>query len=442
VKLRGPLAWAAVIIPLWITLAVCVSWEPLVRDAWGNTNFYRWNKLELGGVWRLVRDGWLGSNPRLGQTLTTLLYAPGPYHVIFTPILELGLFLLLTAISLGRRPSIRSTNDLLAFVTVTAIFALCTPQFGPMLFYRPFTGNYTFGLVLNLLWLVPYRFHAAEPQPYRIWWAPLLLVLGFAAGMCNEHTGPAFLGLGALAVVWSLRRGDRIQPWMIAGLVGLLAGYLVLMLAPGHDARYSGLAKQAGMLERILDRGVVANLKIVAMLAVYSVWSVPWIVLAVVARRGAPPTVRFSPGQRAALLAIAAAGLLATFALLASPKLGARLYVHSMGLFAIALTGWVMPQLATVWARRVCAVLSTAVLVYVCARCLVTYRTVGAISAERLAIIERGPQGAHVVVPRYPKFPSKWFLGEDFGAQNLRIATAADYGLGSIELAGEASPKR
>ena len=201
----------------------------------------------------------LGSNPRLGQTLTTLLYAPGPYHVIVTPILELGLFLLLTTIALGRRPSIHSANDALAFITVTAIFALCTPQLGPMLFYRPFTGNYTFGLVLNLLWLVPYRFHAAEPRGYRIWWAPLLLVLGVAAGMCNEHTGPAFIGLGVLAILWSVRRGDRIPPWMIAGLLGLLAGYILLMVAPGHDARYGGLARQAGMLESILDRGALEN---------------------------------------------------------------------------------------------------------------------------------------------------------------------------------------
>ncbi len=441
-KLRGPLAWAAAIVPLWLVLAICVSWEPLVRDAWSNTFFHRWNDVDLEMVWRLVRDGWLGSNPRLGQTLTTLLYAPGPYHVIFTPILELGLFLLLTAISLGRRPSIQSTNDAFAFITVTAIFALCTPQFGPMLFYRPFTGNYTFGLVLNLMWLVPYRFHAAEPRAYRLWLAPLLLVLGVAAGMCNEHTGPAFIGLGALAIVWSVRRGDRIQPWMIAGLLGLIAGYVLLMVAPGHDARYGGLAKQAGMLERILDRGAVENLKIIGMLALYSAWSIPWVVLAFIARRGTPPTVRFSPAQRAALLAIAAAGVLATLALLASPKLGARLYVHSMGLLAIALTGWVIPQLATRWAKRACALLSAAVLVYVAARCLITYRTVGAISAERLAIIERGPQGANVLVPRYPRFPSKWFLGEDFGAPSLRISTAADYGLGSIELAGETPPKR
>jgi len=445
VKLRGPWVWAAVIIPLWVTLVLCVMWEPVVRDAWGNVNFYRWHELDLGGAWRLVRDGWLGSNPRLGQTLTTLLYAPGPYHMIVTPLLELGLFLAMTAIALGRRPSIKRTDDALVFVTVTALFAACTPQFGPMLFYRPFMGNYTFGLLLNLLWLLPYRFHATEPRPYRAWWSPLLLVLGVAAGMCNEHTGPAFIGLGALAVVWSVRRGDRIKPWMIAGLVGLIAGYVLLMVAPGHDARYGGLAKQAGMLERVTDRGFGANVWIIGRLALYSLWALPWIVLGFVARRRPPPpslpAAPLPTWQRTALVAIAAAGVVATFALLASPKLGPRLYMHSIGLLAIALTGWLVAQLAAPWARKACAILSGVVLAYVCARCLLTYRTVGAISGERIAIIQTGAPGAHVVVPRYPKLPAKWFLGEDFTAENLRISTAADYGLGSIELAGKRPAK-
>ncbi len=441
-KLRGPWVWATVLVPLWLTLALCTAWEPLVRDAWGNVFFHRWNDLDVEAVWRLLHDGWLGSNPRLGQTLTTMLYAPGPYHVIVTPLLELGLFLVMTAIALGRRPRLRSADDALVFVTVTAVFALCTPQLGPMLFYRPFMGNYTFGLLLNLLWLVPYRFQAMEPRSYRIWWAPLLLVLGACAGMCNEHTGPAFIGLGALAVGWSLRRGDRLQPWMIAGLVGLVAGYLLLVLAPGHDARYGGLAKQAGMLERITDRGLVANLRVVGLLALYCAWSVPWIVLGFLARRGSAPASSAPSAQRTALIALALAGLLATLALLASPKLGPRLYVHSIGLVSIALTIWVFEQLAAPWARRVLAVLSSVVLAYVCARCLYTYRTVGRISAERMAIIQKAAPGAHVVVPRYPRIPGKWFLGEDFGAENLRISTAADYGLGSIELAAEPPPKR
>lgn len=445
-KLRGPWVWAAVIVPLWLTLVYCTSMEPVVRDGWSNVYFFRFHELDLTATWHLVRDGWLGSNPRLGQTLTTLLYTPGPYHVIFTPLLELGLFLVLTAITLGRRPSFKSTDDALVFVTVTALFAICTPQFGPMLFYRPFTGNYTFGLVLNLLWFVPYRFHMTESRGYRIWWAPLLLVLGVAAGMCNEHTGPAFIGLGALAIVWSVRRGDRIQPWMIAGLIGLIAGYVLLMIAPGHDARYGGLAKQAGMIGRIIDRGVGENLWIIAALVGYSVWSLPWVVLGFLARRRPPPPSLPAPplpaAQRTALLAIAAAGVLAMLALLASPKVGHRLYVHSMGLLAIALTGWLIAQLTARWSRRACALGSGLVLAYVCARCVITYRSVGPVGAQRLAMVQTAAPGTHLVVPPYPKFPSKWFLGDDFRSDRLRIATAADYGLGSIELAGEAPPKR
>lgn len=433
---KAPLAWAAMLGSLWIVMILCTRWEPVVRDGWSNINWYRLNKLDLGVVWALLRDGWLGSNPRLGQTLTTLLYAPGPYHVIITPLLELGLLYVMAAVTLGRWPSLRRLDDALVFATVTAVFAACTPQFGPMLFYRPFMGNYTFGLLLNLLWLVPYRFHVAAPRRWRLWWAPLLLVLGVAAGMCNEHTGPAFLGLGVAAVVWSIRTRHGLAPWMIAGLVGLAAGYALLLLAPGHGARYGGLAKEAGILGRIVERGAADNLKIVALLGVHLLWSLPWIALAVVARTRTRPAP-LDPLVRRVLWALAAAGVLATLVLLASPKLGPRLYVHSIGLVAIALGGAIVSQLGAAWARRACAVLSIAVLIYVEARLVITYRTVGRIGAERIAIIYRGPMHTVIVVPRYPYPPSKWFLGDDFASPNLREAIAADYGLTRIDLAPE-----
>src|SRR5262249_34123599 len=153
---------------------------------------------------------------------------------------------------LGRWPSVRRADDALAFATVTALFAICTPQFGPMLFYRPFFGNYTFGLLLNLAWLVPYRFGSKGHW----WWGLPVALLGVAAGMCNEHTGPAFLGL-AVAAMWQQRAA---RTWMFAGLLGLAAGYVLLMVAPGHDARYNGLAKEAGILGRIAELGALENL--------------------------------------------------------------------------------------------------------------------------------------------------------------------------------------
>lgn len=421
---RAPLAWAALVGSLWLTMILCTHWEPVVRDGWRNLAWHRTADLDLGEIWRLVRDGWLGSNPRLGQALTTVLYAPGPLHVIVTPLLELALLWVMTAVVLGRWPSVRRADDALLFATVAAVFALTTPQFGPMLFYRPYMGNYTFGLLLNLAWLVPYRFGGAG----KWWYAPLLLLLGVAAGMCNEHTGPAFLGLGAAAVVWAWRKGEGVRAWMIAGLVGLAAGYVLLLLAPGHDARYGGLAKQAGLLGRIAERGAGENLRIVAMLAVYCAWALPWLALGLAARQGKPDRW---------LVALGLAGLLATLALLGSPKLGARLYVHSTALVSMAIAGWVVTDLTAAWARRACAALSVVALLYVEIRCVITYRAVGAVSAQRLAILDAAAPGSKVTLPRYPIGAGTWFLGDDASLDYVAEA----WGLASVSVTADTRPE-
>ena len=343
-------AWLAVLAPLWLVMVACTRWEPIAYDGWNSIVWHRWNRVEWGTAWDLIDYGWTYSNPRLGQLVTILLYTPGPYHPIITPLLELALFWLMTALALARWPSLRRADDALAFAVVVAITAACTPQLGPMLFYRPYTGNYLVGLAVSLAWLVPYRFRFAPGRgPGRWWWSPALLVLGFAAGMCNEHTGPAFLALGGLAVARSVRRGDGARPWMLAGLAGLLAGYVLLLVAPGNDLRYDGLARQAGILERIGDRGALEDLWLVTRLAVYAAWALPWLLLGVAARRiaPAPPGEAAGREQRLAWIALAAAGELAALALLASPKLGPRLYFASVALVAIAIAGWLLPRLTT-----------------------------------------------------------------------------------------------
>lgn len=428
---RAPWIWAVLVASLWIVMFLCTRWEPVVRDGWGNLHWHDTHDVTLHSTWRLVVDGWLGSNPRLGQTVTTLLYAPGPYHVIVTPLGELAVLFLMTGIVLARMPSVRRADDALVFATTTAIFALCTPQFGPMLFYRPFTGNYLFGLLVNLAWLVPYRFFVEAPGPDRWWWTPVLLVVGVGAGMCNEHTGPVFLALGAAATVWAARARHGIKPWMITGLLGLAAGYVILMIAPGHDARYGGLAKQAGLVGRILERSLGENLEIVTVLVVYMLWALPWIVLAFVARRRqrpAPMPIR----QRYVLGALALAGVLATFVLLGSPKLGKRLYVHSVALVSMGLAGAIVAQLGEAWARKTAAVLAALALAYVEVRCLVTYARVGPVGAERIARIRGAAPGTEVVVPRFPVGAGTWFLGDDTPGSWANVA--AMFGISEIKV--------
>lgn len=55
-----------------------------------------------------MRECYLRENPRLGQPLTLLSYAPGPYHLIITPVVELAVLALLTAVTVPRYPFAQS----------------------------------------------------------------------------------------------------------------------------------------------------------------------------------------------------------------------------------------------------------------------------------------------------------------------------------------------
>lgn len=427
---RGLLAWAAVIVPMWIVLILCTHWEPVAHDGWGHWFWQRTFGMSFDNLIEFAKGSYLHNNPRLGQVITFILYTPGPYHAIITPIVELGMFYLLAALALGRWPSWRRADDALLFATIFAMAAMAVPQFGLMLFYRPFTGNYLYGLVINLLLLVPYRFHDENPRTGRWWLAPPMLVLGFAAGLCNEHTGPGVAAL-LLVCLWVFRK--QLSAWMVAGFVGLVGGGIALLLAPGQGIRYNGLANQAGTVGRIVERGFAANAKIVGTAFYFLIPLVVWIVLALVARWRDRP----APQPRKQLVAQVVLGALAltiTLTLLASPKQGPRLYLASVVIACAAVAAWSLAQCVSRWARSVVAALATIVLAHMAWRCVPTYRTLGREFAERVKILEAAPDNSIADIPVYTVRRTKWSVGDDLLIERLRNAVSASFGLALIRI--------
>lgn len=419
-----------VAIPMWLVCVLCTHWEPIVRDSWGHLHWHRHHEVTLSSIWEYAKGSYEHNNPRLGQLVSLLMFTPG-WHPVVTPILEMALFWLLTAHVLGRIPR---TTDLGAFVVVSAVVVWCAPVMGQMLFYRPFTGNYVFGFVLDLAILLPFRLHvAAAPGPSPrgpIWREALLalamLVVAAMAGECNEHTGPA---VGALMLAATIVRRRELRAWMFAAMLGLALGWIVLLLAPGQDIRYDGVAKQAGVLGRIWNRGIPMDLWLVVKPALYLLAALPWAIVAIVARVRSKPVVVSRP-----LLAYAAAGLLMAITLLGSPKEGERLYFASVVMGAIAISGWLLSQTDSTRARSWLVALSAIALLCWGGIALESSYTMGAESQERLDILEHAAPRSTVSIRRYSRDLSRWFVGEDLDDTARKRLVAKDFGVADIEV--------
>lgn len=425
--------WAAVVIPVWLVLALGCYWEPILRDSWPHLWWHEKTDISL---FEFAKDTYLHNNPRIGQVIAWLLLAPGPWHVLVTPLVELALFILLAMLVLGRWPSLRRTDDALVVATLVAMVAVTCPLLGPMLFYRPYSGNYVYGLVLNLVVLVPYRLALAKDgtSAARLWLAPVMLVTGVLAGLSNEHTDPALVALVALATAIAWRR-RVLRAWMVAGLVGALAGALLLFFAPGQSLRYEGLATQQSLLERIAARGA-DNLDIVTPLLRYlrplALWGVLAAVCAVVARA----TPRRIP--RITWL-FAATALAITLTLLASPKQGPRLYLASVVAACAGMTVILCSQLHATWARVTAWLLAGVLAIRVGAALVGVYSTVGPEGRERLAKIRSAAPGSTVIIETYSRPRSRYFLGEDLTSESLRGYVYDNWGFARLELVGAGS---
>src|SRR5262249_3122990 len=167
----------------------------------------------------------------------------------------------------------RNLHDLHLLLFIQVMIWLAIPIPGIIYFYRPIATNYLWAFTFTLALFVPYRLALArelrgEPVPLggarahaRPWLVPIMLALGWIAGMCNEHTGPtAMIAMACfVGVAW---RRHQLRAWMVSGLLGLYVGYPMLFFAPGQAARYGGIATRDTPTKLLAERGITGCLEI------------------------------------------------------------------------------------------------------------------------------------------------------------------------------------
>ena len=214
---------------------------------------------------------------------------------------------------------------------------LLTPAFGESFLWVTGASNYLYGMLLILLYLIPYRrllesdAGAAPRRPLPA--ALAALAGGVLAGWTNENTACALCFLVLCLCVARLTGKKRAPLWCWTGLAGCAAGLLLMLLAPGEQGRLEGAGGMGGARD-VLWRALIVSYKL---LRYFWPGILAWLALLLVflRRPGREPKRLLAPA------AVLLAGLGAAYAMAFPPSMPDRVWSGPLLLFLIsALMLW------------------------------------------------------------------------------------------------------
>ncbi len=435
--------WALLALLFGVCAWVCFH-EPMAGDCWTGSD---WKSIltSIPAVARLIEWNYLTCNPRFGETFLYLTGGSRALHAVLTPSVIVLTVVGLMTLALGRWPRPRRSRDSGILILMVALVCVSVSTLGQQVFYRPHATNYLYGFGVQVWFLVPLRIYVTKVSGSSVvnargeagprWWSSAgMLVLGFVAGMCNEHTGPALILAVLLLGVFTLRRRPAVWPWLLAAFVGVVAGYLALFFAPGQLVRYAGMGRQP-ILERIAAQGPRGVLRLFISFVLEARLGL-LILIATVAHgayrrwRGRPTA---TPWTTIAMLLGGAVAIVAS--LLASPFTAARLLLASALLVAVAALAALLPALDT---RRtfVAAVGIASVIVgFHAVRFVQVFSHLDEDYRARARFLEQAPRGQVAFVkPVRHFFKSHWALGDDLVEEGWRRSIGGRYGMQTLAL--------
>lgn len=406
------LLFVAYLVATAVHIGLVMFHEPFAFDAWNVASETHATPFSLSNFFEYGWGQYTHSNPRIGQWFTYLAYKLEYFAVVATPLAFLGLAWAVTTLGLGRFPRWKHGKDLALYAIALGFLWFALPRIGMIMFCRAYGANYVYGAAIQLAFLVPLRLRPDGVGSLRA--CVPYFFFGVVAGMCNEHTGPTLV-LGTLGyAAWLHRRGGERPRLALAGAFGVVIGFAMIFFAPGQGERYDGLATKVGLIGRLLQRGVTANLDIFQSFILGAAPVLALIVIVIVI--GGRDEDRAAQRTPLRLLGwTLLAGSLITATVFVSPKLGPRFYLHSCALILacfIALADAVLVTTRRLWPFVLLAVAAS---VYAGARTIPLFLRLHEASDERIAALEAAKPGTVFTADAYDQVEdSWWFLGDDF----------------------------
>lgn len=167
--------------------------------------------------------------------LGVFLYLPAWAFVVVNTAMTLSIFLCCIILGSGK---CSWQKALVLFSIAYLLIWFFVPSFGEVMLWRTGSIVYLWTTTALLAWLVPYRL-LLEGNSSR-WSAPRTVAFAafsLMAGNGMEHTSFCVFLMASAILLVLVRRKASIPAWAWWGLGCLLAGWILLMAAPGNYAR-------------------------------------------------------------------------------------------------------------------------------------------------------------------------------------------------------------
>lgn len=362
----------------------------VMRDDWSYTfNFVTKDRIRsFGSIFQSLGIHYTNVNGRLPVHFFAHLFlwlGKGVFNVLNA----LAFALLVTLAYFHAYGTLRNFRPYVWLTVWIALWAL-TPAYGESFLWVTGAANYLYGMLIILLYLVPYRRLLDVERPVeKPWHIPLALLGGMLAGWTNENTAGALAIILVCLPVWRLVEKRRVPLWCWAGLAGCIVGLCIMVLAPGELSRL-GVAGGTGGVAAIVRRVGVITRKLARYLwPGIAVWA---LLLVGFLRKKRQKRLLVYP------LIFLLAGCAATYSMALSPQMPDRVWSGPIIYFLIsALSLWRAagePRLQKTWLRvgaaTLCAAFTLASYAYFVPKVAATAMAFDARAADAEAQLSRG----------------------------------------------------
>ena len=186
---------------------------------------------------------WGGRSIAHGVAQTFLIFPKYVFN-IFNTIIYVIFTLLVYKHVIGRK----NIYNPILYIFINLLIWFGLPVFGQNVLWLIGSCNYLWGTTIVLLFLLPYRLTLDDGKSSKsIIKAFFMLILGIIAGWTNENTAATMIFLIFLYGIYKIYFKTKLSIWNITGLIGSIAGFLIMILAPGNKIRSEQFVDNRGI---------------------------------------------------------------------------------------------------------------------------------------------------------------------------------------------------